>query len=88
MSKPKLVHKRVWLDPKEPDVMSWCAYTEQDYGDPGDVEIQIADCTRVITLQLNNAKAEAKIERLVKLLNEALDLRAFRIENANKEFTT
>jgi len=82
--KRKYEHKRVWLAPGNPTAMSWAAYTEEEYGETGDIEIQIADCTRVITLQLSSRSDERKIERLICLLEEAQRVRRTKIADEKR----
>ena len=70
-NKRKLKHKRIWLDPCNPDVMSWASYNEEEYSDPGELTIQIADCHRVIALTLMSKADLKKIEKLIALLDDA-----------------
>lgn len=73
-AKRKYEHKRIWLDPKNPESLAWACRTEENYSDPGQQSIQIADCNRSIRLELSSASDARKITRLVGLLCDALTL--------------
>lgn len=72
MSKRKEVHKRAWLCPGDPDAMSYMAYT-MDLWDDASVSLTLADCTRSINLHCSGRKGVAKLNRLIKFIQEARD---------------
>ena len=74
MAKKKHIHRRIWLDPSNPDVMSWVSYQKPSCAPDGEMDIQIADCFRNITLSLNHKKDQRKIEKLIKFLQEAVEI--------------
>ncbi len=76
MSKKKRKHrqKRMWLAPTDPDSKAWVAWNISSYSEDGEMDIQIADCFRNITLCLYNKRDERKIRKLIKFLQDAVDI--------------
>ena len=71
--KRKHLHKRIWLAPGDPESSAWVAWTIHSYSmDDGDMDIQIADCNRHITLGIYDKQDERKIQRLIDFLEDAL----------------
>ncbi len=72
--KNKTIHKRVWLEPRNADALSYVAYTRWNY-DEGSINIDIADCNRKINLYFeDNAKGRRKLAKLIAFLQEAQEL--------------
>lgn len=71
-NKRKTIHKRIWLCPRDSDTMSHAAYTLNQYGERGDMSLDMADCSRKISMYFEaNAKGKRKLDRLIKFLQEA-----------------
>ena len=76
MAKRKHEHKRMWLAPNDPDSMAWVQYHMPNYSQEGEMDIEIADCFRHISLTLNNKKDQRKIEKLIVFLQHCVDRHA------------
>jgi hypothetical protein len=74
--KRKHQHKRIWLDPSNPDSQAWASWKICSYHDEGEMDIQIADCYRSISLTLYNKRDERKIRKLIKFLEDAVQKHA------------
>ncbi len=74
MAKRKHQHKRIWLAPSDPDSQAWASWQIASYSSEGEMDIQIADCNRHIGLGLYDKKDQRKIERLIKFLQDAIDV--------------
>ena len=70
--KRKHLHKRMWLAPNDPDSKSWVSWELPSYETEGGMTIEIADCFRHISLQLNGKQDERKIRRLITFLEDAV----------------
>ncbi len=69
--KKKTIHKRVWLEPSDPDTLSYVAYTLGQYGED-DLNITLADCNRQINLYFSETKkGRRKLNKLIAVLQEA-----------------
>jgi len=79
--KTKKVHKRVWLQPGDPDTMSYVAYTFGKY----DHNVTIADCHRSITIGFYNAKSVKKLDKLIATLTEFRELLGEKGENIRED---
>lgn len=66
-------HKRMWLSPSDPESLSYIAYTLNDWGSDKNMDITIADCNKHISINLWKKGARKKLERLIGVLNEALE---------------
>jgi len=71
--KKKHIHRRIWLAPSDPDSMAFAAYQVPSYEREGQMDIEIADCFRRISLTLSGKKDQRKIERLIDFLQECVD---------------
>ena len=70
--KTKRIHRRVWLCPSDADTMSYVAYSLNDYGERGSMNISIADCSRKINFYFDgDAKGKRKLDKLISILEEA-----------------
>lgn len=73
MAKQKVIHKRIWLQPKDPYTKSYAMYTVYSNDDYGS-NINIADCYRSIDLSMNSKKDRRKIQKLINFLQEAVEV--------------
>ena len=72
MSKRKKIHKRMWLCPRDPDTMSNCSYTIDEY-DREAINVRLADCNRSISYYCEGKEGLAKLNKLIAFLEEARD---------------
>ena len=68
------IHKRVWLQPGDPDAMSYAAFTLYNYPGEPTVELKIADCYRHVNIQVCTKRDRKKIDKMIALLQEAAEL--------------
>ncbi len=71
--KKRVLSRRVWLCPNDPDTFSYVAYSRCEYDDRNTMNLKIADCNRGINLFLDGKKGMVKLNKLIKILEDARD---------------
>ena len=72
-SKKRNLSRRVWLCPNDPDTFSYVAYSRCSYDERNTMNLKIADCNRGITLFLDGKAGMRKLDKLIRILEDARD---------------